>query len=284
MNDETRGYLELILFSIFIGSVGIFVRLINNLTVHSMLFFRYGIASIFMLLVIIFSGKIKELKIISPLRTLFVGLALGTASLFYFGSIVNTSISNAVFLLYTAPIFSLLISKGILNEEIEKKTYFGIVLTFIGIIFILEPRTFSFESEQTLGNLMGLAAGFFYALQGILAKSLRERTSGYYIAFWQSIIISLMFVFFLKIPSTEMIINSWWQLLGLGIFGAGIPVVLFMSGIKKVKGQKIFIVTSLEPLIGTLLALLILKEIPSIMTFAGAFLILGGIYWATKKS
>lgn len=283
MKEQTRGYMELILFSLFIGSVGIFVKLINGLDVRSMIFFRYGIAAILIFLIVFFFKKIKELKICSPVKTLLVGLSLGVASLFYFNSIVNTSVTNAVFLLYTAPIFSLFLSKIFLGEKVEKRTYIGIVLALAGIILILDPKTFSFESKQTLGNLMGLAAGFFYALQGLLAKSLRERVSGYYTAFWQSIVISIMFLFFLKIKSMDVIVGNWWQILGLGILGAGIPTILFMNGIKKIKGQEIFIITSLEPLAGTLFALLALHEVPTLLTISGAVFILGGIFWVTKK-
>jgi drug/metabolite transporter (DMT)-like permease len=128
---------------------------------------------------------------------------------------------------------------------------------------------------------MGLASGFFYAAQGLLAKDIMKKVSGYYTAFWQSLIITIMFLFFVKIGSVQIAINHWWKFLGLGILGAGIPTILFMRGIQKVPAQQIFIITSLEPLMGTIFALLFLREFPTFMTLIGAFFIFYGVYRIT---
>ena len=93
-----------------------------------------------------------------------------------------------------------------------------------------------------------------------------------------------MFLFFLKIESGSIIIENWWKLLIIGIVCTGIAFLLFMDGIRKVKAQKIFIVTALEPLAGTLFALILLKEMPSLMTISGAILILFGVYWITRQN
>ena len=89
-----------------------------------------------------------------------------------------------------------------------------------------------------------------------------DKKSGYYITFWQYLIISLMFVWFFEIDSVSVIFDNLWQLLMIGVFCTGIAFILFMEGVQKVKAQKIFIITALEPLAGTVLALILLAEIP----------------------
>ena len=59
MSEEQKGYLELILFSLFVGIVGIFVRLTENLDIYSIVFFRASIASVFLFFVIIFKKGIQ---------------------------------------------------------------------------------------------------------------------------------------------------------------------------------------------------------------------------------
>ena len=130
---------------------------------------------------------------------------------------------------------------------------------------------------------MSLASGFFYSAMALTAKPIMNKKSGYYTAFWQYAVISLMFVFFLKIDSSTVLIENWWKLLTIGILCTGIAFILFMEGVRKVKAQKIFIVTALEPLAGTIVALIILKEIPPIMTIIGAVFILYGVYRITIK-
>ncbi|MBI2453227.1 DMT family transporter [Candidatus Peregrinibacteria bacterium] len=149
MDKEKKGYLELILFSLFAGVVGIFVKLIQNLDIYSIIFFRALIASIFIFMVILAKKNIKELKPQYPFQTLLVGIFQGLAIFFYFASVIQTSVSNGVFLLYTAPIFSIIFTKLFFKEKIEKKTIIGIIITLSGIIFILNPQTFSFNSKET---------------------------------------------------------------------------------------------------------------------------------------
>ena len=283
MQPEQKGYLELILFSLFAGVVGVFVKLVQNLDVYSIIFFRASIASVFIFLVVVFRKRIKELSLVSPFKTFLVGFFQGICFLLYFMSLLQTSVSNALFLLYTAPLWSIIFAKLFLNEKIEKNTIFGILITLAGIVFVLDPRTFSFSSKQTLGNLLGLGSGFFYSAMAMTAKPILEKKSGYYMAFWQYAVISIMFIFFLKIGSTNIIIENWWKLLIIGILCTGIAFILFMEGARKVKAQKIFIITSLEPLAGTLFALFVLKEIPSFMALVGAVLILYGVYMVTRK-
>ena len=281
MNEEQKGYLELILFSLFAGIIGIIVRLIKNLDIYSVIFFRAIIAVIFLFIVIILKRGIKELFLVWPFRTLLIGLFEGISIFLYFGSILRTSISNAVFLVYTAPIFSIILAKFFLKEEIERETIFGMFLTLLGIIFILDPRTFASRSQETIGNLMGLGAGFFYSVITFSAKPLLKRVSGYYTAFWQYLVVSFMFLFFINIKSFNGLYANWWQLTIMGVLCTGIAFVLFMEGLKKIKAQKVLIITTIEPLAGTLAALLVLKENPSLLTIIGAVLIIYGIYRVT---
>lgn len=283
MDTEQKGYSQLILFSILTGMLGVIIKLIDGLDANSIVFFRAIIATLSIFLIILFQKRIKELMIVHPIKTLFVGIFEGLSMFLYIASLQQITVSNAVFLLYTAPIFSVILAKFFLNERVEKETIIGIFITLIGIIFILDPRTFSFDSKQSLGSIMALGAGFFYSAMALTAKPLMKKVSGYNVAFWQCIVITFMFLFFLRIDSVSIVYKNWWQLATLGIVCTGISLVLFMEGIKKVKAQKIFIVTALEPLASSVFALIILKEVPSLLTLVGAMLILYGVYRITKN-
>lgn len=135
MNEEQKGYLELIVFSLLVGIVGIFVRLIENLDIYSIIFFRASIATIFLFLVTIFRKGIRELSLEYPFRTLLIGLFQGLAIYFYFEAILKTSISNAVFLLYTAPVFSIFLSKYFYKEEIERAKGFWLLCSILAACY-----------------------------------------------------------------------------------------------------------------------------------------------------
>ena len=283
MNDKTSGLIELVIFSILAGSVGIFVKLVNNLDAFTIVFFRAFIATIFILLLVIIKKQLSQLKLVYSGKTILIGILQGLSIFFYFNSLLKTAISNSVFLLYTAPIFAPILARIFLKENMKKETLIGIMITIFGIIFILDPRTFSFNSSYTIGNIMALCSGFFYAAMAVTSKSLLKKVSGYYVVFWQYLTISVLFLFFMGTKSVPVIIGNWWQLLIIGIICTGIAFILFMNGIKKVKANKVFIITSLEPVAGTILAALILKETITFFTLLGAIIIFTGVYIVTKK-
>jgi len=283
LSEEKKGYIQLIIYSLLAGSVGVLVRLVQGMDAFSITFFRAFIGVLVIFAIIAFRRKIRELKIVDYKKTFLVGAFQGISIFMYFFAILNTTIANAMFLLYTAPIFSVIFAKIFLKEKIQKKTILGVVLAMIGIIFILNPAKFSFSSSNSLGILFGLGAGLFYSAMAITAKPLTKKVSGYYLAFWQYLIISVLFAISLRGTSVNIVAGNILPLLGIGIFTCGIAFILFMKGVKRVKAQKVFVVTALEPLVGVVSAIIILSEIPTLFTGIGAILILAGVFAVMRK-
>ena len=70
-------------------------------------------------------------------------------------------------------------------------------------------------------------------------------------------------------------------LLGV-VFTAGAHS-LYIQGMQAVKAQLASVVTCLEPLYAIFFALLILNEVPSLRELVGGGIIVGTVYFATKK-
>ena len=273
--------MELILFSLLNGPVGVVVKLTHGLNPYAIVFSRAVIASVFLLGFMTIRKRMKEVVLHDPPMTIAVGVFQGISILLFFLALQKISVSNAVFLVYTAPIFSVILARLFLKETIDKTTIPGVILSVIGILFILDPRTLSINSASMIGNMLALGSGFLYAAMGMVAKPLTTKLSGYTLVFWQYLVISILFSPVLLHTPIQQFFFNWWQLFVIGIVSTGIAFVLFMEGVQKVKGQKVFIVTSLEPLVGTLAAAVMLKEIPSLFTVFGALLIFGGVYMVT---
>ena len=88
--EHGKGVIDLVLFSILAGSVGIFVKLTNGMNAISIVFFRAFIATLFILLVVIFKKKHRDLKLVFPMHTLFIGVLQGLSIYFYFNSMLIT--------------------------------------------------------------------------------------------------------------------------------------------------------------------------------------------------
>jgi len=284
MNDTEKGYLLLIIYSFLSGFVGIIVKLIKGIDTYSIAFLRAMIAASFILIFLLFRKKLSELRIVSPLNTILMGIFEGISVILYFLAVMMTNVSNALFLVFTAPIFSAIFARIFLKEKIGKNTVIGIGVVMVGIAIMLDPRTFSISSKDTLGSILALLSGIFYAAMAVAAKPLMKKVSGYYSTFWEYVVISLMFVLFFKPSQSGAIFANWIQLLVLGVICSGMAVILFMEGVKRVPAQKVFIITSLEPVIGTIFAAIILKENPSSFVLVGGAIIIAGIYLTTRKS
>jgi drug/metabolite transporter (DMT)-like permease len=152
----------------------------------------------------------------------------------------------------------------------------------LGVLFIVEPQTLSLDSHHALGNLMALGAGLSLAAMTIVAKPLSRKVSGYYIVFWQYVVIAAVILPFMRMPSPSVLLMNWWQLGGLGIICTGVAFLWYMRGVGSVPAQHVLIVASLEPLVGTAVAGLVLREGFSYLTLIGAVFIMMGAYGVTR--
>lgn len=121
---------------------------------------------------VIFKIDPKLLKIRWRDSWLFIGTGIFSLVFFnycYFRSIESSSISIAVLLLYTAPVFVMLLSIFLFREKFTRCKMLALLSTFCGCTFI----TGIFSSKMTLtleAFGFGLASGIGYALYSIFSK------------------------------------------------------------------------------------------------------------------
>lgn len=104
-----------------------------------------------------------------------IGLSLG----FYISSTLMTTIANAVFLIYTGPLFCTILARIFRKERISPLAAVFLAMVFVGMLFTigvidfqdgqvvfglsLEGATAEFP-KKALGDIMGLLSGVFYGL------------------------------------------------------------------------------------------------------------------------
>ncbi|MGR9050515.1 DMT family transporter [Halobacillus faecis] len=212
---------------------------------------------------------------------------LGVAGNFtsYFLSIEASSIAVAATLMYTAPVFVLLISFLL---GIERSNWFkwGCILgVLLGIILLTGAYNPASVSVSFLGVAGGLGAGLSYALfifgfkkAALLGKPQTIST----IAFFSFCVI----LFFLSdrheladvLSSGDL---SWFILLGL--VGAGISFIFYVIGIRKTAPSTASMVAMIEPVTASLFGVLLLGDSLSVVQFLGIVLILFTITFLSVK-
>ena len=277
------GVFYLILFSLLTGSSGYFVKISQGINAQQILFFRAVLACIFIFLVALVTKRIRELKFRFPFATILMGVTEGLSIYFYYLALAKTTITNTTLLVYTAPIFSVILAAIFLKEKIETKTTWGILASFIGVIIVSNPAQLRLNHGQMLGSICALIGGFLYSAMAISSKSVTEKTTPLYAAFWQFFIIMLLSVGFALPVSVNLIKISVIPLLYVGLAAGGLAFILYMEGIKRVKGQIIQVITTLEIVIASLCGIVLLHEKVTLSTMIGGLFIIASIFIVSAK-
>jgi drug/metabolite transporter (DMT)-like permease len=93
------------------------------------------------------------------LRGLFGALAMAL----FFYTIATIPLGEAVVLNRTSPFFVTILAYYLMKESISLKTFFALIIGFIGIILVMKPFGIEFSFEHVLGVMGGFFAACAYA-------------------------------------------------------------------------------------------------------------------------
>ncbi len=235
-------------------------------------------------------------------RDLLLGLLAGTFLALHFAtwisSLEHTTIASSVVLVTTTPLWVALLSPLTLKEPITRFVLWGMVLAFLGGIVIgfsdicnwnnglvcPSPGDF-FQGQAILGDLLALAGALMAAGYIIIGRRLRVKTSlipYIFVVYGMAAIVLILITFasgdsLLGLPSQAY----FWTLL-LAIIPQLLGHSTFNWALKYLPASLVSITLLGEPIGSTILALVILSEIPSVGELFGAALILLGIFLASK--
>ncbi|UJW56129.1 EamA family transporter [Bacillus sp. A116_S68] len=208
--------------------------------------------------------------------SLLAGVGVAGNFTFYAFSIQEASIAVAATLMYTAPVFVLLISFLL---RIERSTWlkWGCISgVLMGVILLTGAYNTSSISVSYLGAAAGLAAGLFYALFifGFKnASSIGKPQSTLTIAFFSFCLILFLFTDSAEIVSVMASNDIGWFLL-LGVVGAGISFIFYVIGIHLTAPSTASIVAMVEPVTASLFGVLLLGDHLTTIQLLGMLLIL----------
>lgn len=276
------GYGEIITASILWGFAGILAKMITGMTAQSIIFYRVAFASIIFFIALLISGNLNLIKLGDKKIFLLLFAILQAATMMaYFVSLLNASVSVAVLLLYTAPVYVTLFSPWLLKESSTKKGIIALVLSFAGVVLIVDPGKLEF-SRYLIGILAGIVAGITYAFQIMTSKYLSLRYSGYTQALW-GFVIAMLILLPAGIAPTDVVFRNLDYLVLLAIFPTILAVSLYFNGLKKVRAQSASILGLIEPVSAVILAVVILGEEISVPQLIGGLLILAGATLVMKE-
>lgn len=217
-------------------------------------------------------------------RDLWCFVGTGIVSLFfmnltYYSAIAFTSLSVASVLLYTAPIFVMLMSAVLFREKITVKKVVALVLAFVGCVLVSGIGTDTRVSM--MGFLCGLGAGIAYSLYSIFGRYAINR--GY--RSWTIIFYTFLFALLMHsltcdwslIGKTVTDIKEIPWAIGLGLVANFLPYLFYSLGLESMESGRASVLASIEPVVATIVGIFFFGEFPTLLAWGGIVLVLTGI-------
>lgn len=284
-NNWKAGTALVILAACFWGSMGIFVRKLgvygfNSIQIVSV---RVTLAAL-IFCVILFVKDRAGFKISAGDIPLFLGLGFGSILFFtvcYFSAIKIMSLSAAAILLYTSPIWIMLMSALFFHEKMNSRKITALVLAFGGCVMV---SGISGEGIPLIGLLFGLGSGIGYGLYSILGTIALRRYSPYTVT---------AYTFLLAAVGSWLICNpadmmskfraaddlSVLILLCIltALVTAVVPFLAYTLGLRTLEASKAGILATIEPLVATIIGIVYFSEPLTLLSGIGILLILGAV-------
>jgi len=259
------------------GTLAIFGRFLyaDGLDIFTMLFLRFGVAALFML-VILLARKEKFPRGRILLQLIGMG-ALGYVgqSFSYLTAIKYASAGLVALLLYLYPMFVFVLSVIVLHEKATWVKIVAIISALLGTALTVDPA-----GGQLLGILLAISAALIYSVYIIVGTNVMRHVS----AVQSSVVIfasagavyGILMVFNgVHLPSTS---SGWINTVGIVLVATVIPVVAFLAGLERIGPTSAAMLSTLEPVVTVLLAAWIFGErLQSIALFGGGLILIAVI-------
>lgn len=215
-----------------------------------------------------------------PILPLVVnGALLAVHWVAFFAAVQRASVAQALVGYASFPLFVVLFERG---RGVEAGRYAVAALVVAGLV--LTAPSLAPGDRRVQGLLLGILSGFAFAILVLRNRRLVAEVDPVTIAFWQNLAAALLLVpVALAVPGARIPGAADWALLAvLGILCTALAHTLFIGSMRRVSAHAASVVAALEPVYGIALAAVLLAEIPSIRTLAGAALIVFAAVVASK--
>lgn len=276
----TIGSLQVIMAAILWGTLGVFTTYLHQIGFDSLQIAILRIVTAAIMLLILLPSLWSSIKRLSKREIFELSLqsligVLGM-TVCYFISVNFVGAGIAVSLLYTAPVFSLVLAFFLLKEQITAKALILAVIAVLGVAM----TTMGDKFNVSWGVVFGLLSGVCYSLYGILGKKALRKDDPPTLVFFSSVMISAIAL--LLMPMTyqtyakvlTMPPMTWLWIMGLSLMGTIIPFFLYMSALHKLPATKASVFTVFEPFTAIVLSIVLLHQSLNTIQYTGMGLIL----------
>jgi drug/metabolite transporter (DMT)-like permease len=284
---ESLSILMVLMAASLWGGIGVFVRILTagGLDSQQMTAVRLCTTTIGLFFLLLIKDR-EKLKI--RIKDLGWFVANGIFSICFFNTcytacIQLTSMATAAVLLYTAPVFVMLISAMVFHEKLTGKKCICIGMSFFGCALVSGLADGAMTITPT-GLMAGLGAGFGYALYSIFGSILIKKYEALTNIFYTFLFASVISLFMADMGNAVAIYQSDPGLLLInmlaGVMASALPYFLYTTALKCLAPSRASLIASIEPVVAAVLGFILYHERLSIFGYLGIVLVLGAVFWS----
>lgn len=274
--ENTLDYLLAFAVLAAYGSFGVFVRW-TGLEGHEqyLVFWRVLFGLVFGLGFVLVTGRWRELV---PRHYILLLVASGV--MWTFQSIATVKaidllpVSDALFIIYLAPVLIAVLAPLFLKEKLEKTTIVALAIALAGLAVIAFVQDQGAKPVNLAGVGYAVLSAVGYAALVIALKKMREKMPAITIFVCQSAVICLTLLPFAGFHLPPITAKGWGSLLVLGFFHSGVLALTYTYVAQKVKAQHLGVISYIDPVSSTFFAFILLSENPGWSIYVGGPLII----------
>lgn len=252
-------------------------------------FFRSAVTAVLLFLFLFLFDR-RKLRVQWKDLWCFIGSGICSIVFFnfcYFQAIQMTSLSVAAILLYTAPIFVTILSAVLFHEKITRKKALALILAFFGCVLVTGVLGGSFFVSH-IALLFGVGSGLGYALYSIFGRFALRKYHFLTVAAYTFLFASIgcfPLANFPELIRTVIVVPEMpWIVIALGTVTSAIPYALYTYGLNFMETGHASIISSIEPVMASLIGIVVYHEAVSVSSVTGSLLVLAAILLLNKQT
>jgi drug/metabolite transporter (DMT)-like permease len=208
--------------------------------------------------------------------------------LIQFKGLALTTVSHASLMVSTLPILLALSAVFFLHERLRSFEWGVLLLSTLGAVLISVSKTSQGPQPSIRGDLLVVLSMIAAVFLTLLTKRLMETYDPSYVTASMILAGTIFLVAWTAIferPRFTFSARAWLAVAAQGVLATAMAYILWNWGMARLPAAKAGIFFNMEPLVGTLLGVLVLNEKLGGLTILGGAMIIGGaVYFSTRTS
>jgi len=285
MFKSVKLYTAIVLSMVFWSFSFIWTRVaIHSFQPMTLITLRLILASLLLFVVLKSTGKFQKLR--REDVKWFLSLAFFEPFIYYVGETYGLTMVEstlAAVIVSTIPLFAPVVAFIVLRELISWSNIVGIVVSLIGVFFVIYEPTGGLKA-----NPQGVALLFLAVFAAICYATVLRKVPDHYnnmsVIFYQSLLGLLFFIptfFVTDYPTIHTLKVSGESLIALcmlSVFASVIAFVLFAGAVRKVGVTRTNVFVNLIPVFTAILSWVILDEILTLSKWIGIVIVVVGLF------